>query len=210
MSPLLKICGITSTEDAAAAIEGGATAIGFNFYPRSPRFLAPERAAGIVSQPGVWRVGVFVNEAPARVVEIARIARLDIAQLHGDETAANYPAEITVWKALRVGDESDLSLFADCPAEALVLDGPAGSLYGGSGQPFDWRRAASLRKRIILAGGLDATNVADAIALARPWGVDACSRLESGPGRKDHKKMKAFLHAAQAAFRQAAKAGLPL
>ncbi len=210
MSPLLKICGITSTEDAAAAIESGATAIGFNFYPRSPRFLAPERAAAIVSQPGVWRVGVFVNESPTRVAEIARMARLDIAQLHGDEIAANYPAEITVWKALRVGDPSDLSSFADCPAEALVLDGPAGSLYGGSGRPFDWRRAASLRKRIILAGGLDAANVADAIALARPWGVDACSRLESAPGRKDHKKMKAFLHAAQAAFRQAANAGLPL
>jgi phosphoribosylanthranilate isomerase len=207
---ILKICGITNTEDAAAAIECGATAIGFNFYPGSPRYLAPEGAASIETPPGVRRVGVFVNEAPARVAEIARVARLDIVQLHGDETIVDYPSDITVWKALRISDEADLSPFANCPAEALVLDGPAGDLYGGSGKPFDWRRAASIRKRIILAGGLDASNVGDAIVLARPWGVDACSRLESAPGRKDHTKMKAFLGAAQAAFQQAAKAGLSL
>jgi phosphoribosylanthranilate isomerase len=103
-----------------------------------------------------------------------------------------------VWKALRVGNGFDLSAYEDCPAEALVLEG----LYGGAGKSFDWALAArgGARKRIILAGGLDASNVADAIALARPWGVDACSRIESAPGRKDHKKMTEFLQAAKAAL----------
>lgn len=191
---ILKICGITNQEDANAAVAGGANAIGFNFYPRSPRYIAPERAAEIASAAGVRRVGVFVNEERARVEEIARIAALDVAQLHGDETPADYPAPLAVWKAARVGPGFDLSRWRDCPAEALLLDGPA------SGQSFDWRVAATAAKRIILAGGLDASNVAQAVALARPWGVDACSRIESAPGKKDHQKMNAFLEAAKAAL----------
>lgn len=200
MSRILKVCGITNQEDAGAAMAGGATAIGFIFYPRSPRYLAPERAGGIASDAGVRRVGVFVNELPARVLEIARLARLDIAQLQGDEQVSYYPAEIAVWKAVRVSNGLDLSEFDNHPAQALVLDGPAGELYGGAGRSFDWRQASALRKRFVLAGGLDASNVAEAIAAAQPWGVDACSRLESAPGRKDHQKMLAFLAAARAAF----------
>jgi phosphoribosylanthranilate isomerase len=197
---VLKICGITNAEDALAAVEGGATAIGFNFYPRSPRYLAPESAAAIKSRAGVRRVGVFVNEPPVRVEEIARIARLNVVQLHGDESAADFLSHLEVWKAVRAGEGVDLSLFEDCPAEALLVDGPAADFYGGAGKSFDWCCAASLRKRIILAGGLDASNVAEAVALARPWGVDACSCLEESPGRKDHKKMNAFLAAAKAAL----------
>jgi phosphoribosylanthranilate isomerase len=191
---ILKICGITSQEDATAAVAGGATAIGFNFYRRSPRYLAPERAAGIQSAPGVRRVGVFVDEARERVEEIARIAALDVAQLHGGETPADYPASLAVWKAVRVGEVLDLSRWRDCPAEALLLDGPA------SGRSFDWRLAAAAPKPVILAGGLDAMNVAEAVALAHPWGVDACSRIESAPGKKDHRKMNEFLEAAKAAL----------
>ena len=191
---ILKICGITNQEDASAAVAGGATAIGFNFYRRSPRYLAPERAAAIRSAPGVRRVGVFVDEARARVEEIARIAALDVAQLHGGETPADYPASLAVWKAVRVGEVFDLSRFRDCPAEALLLDGPA------SGTPFDWRLAAPASKPVILAGGLDASNVAEAVALAHPWGVDACSLIESAPGKKDHRKMNEFLQAAKAAL----------
>ncbi|MBV8728513.1 MAG: phosphoribosylanthranilate isomerase [Acidobacteriia bacterium] len=196
---VLKICGITNAEDAAAAVAAGATAIGFNFYPRSPRYVDPQIAEAIFTRAGVRRVGVFVNEAPAKIEEIARIARLDIAQLHGDESAADYPHQLVVWKAVRAGDGVDLASFAD-PAEALVLDGPAGELYGGAGNSFDWRRAALVPKPVILAGGLDASNVAEAIALAQPWGVDACSRLEAAPGKKDHRKMTAFLAAAKAAL----------
>jgi phosphoribosylanthranilate isomerase len=198
---VLKICGITNAEDAAAAIQGGATAIGFNFWPRSPRYVLPEKAAQIASNAGIRRVGVFVNESPARIEEIARLVRLDIAQLHGDELPAAYPSRMTVWKATRVTAGFDFSAYDDSPAEALVLDGPAGELYGGAGQTFDWGLAAAVHKRIILAGGLDASNVAQAVAAAHPWGVDACSRIESAPGKKDHRKMNEFLHAAKAALR---------
>jgi phosphoribosylanthranilate isomerase len=193
---IVKICGITNQEDATAAIEGGATAIGFNFYPRSPRYIAPERAGEIESEKGVRRVGVFVDEAPARIEEIAKLARLDVAQLHGAETAAGYPASLPVWKGARVGPGFDFALFRDCPAEALLLDGPAGALFGGAGHAFDWKLAANAPKPIIVAGGLDASNVALAVALVHPWGVDACSRIESAPGKKDNRKMSEFLRAA--------------
>jgi phosphoribosylanthranilate isomerase len=198
---ILKICGITNPADAAAAMEGGATALGFNFYARSPRYIAPESAAQIASAPGVRRVGVFVNEERARVEEIARMASLDVVQLHGNETPADYPAALAVWKAVRVTESFDSSQYDGWPAEALLLDGPSAELYGGAGKTFDWHLAGVSSRRIILAGGLDASNVAEAIALVRPWGVDACSRIESAPGKKDHKKMTEFLEAARAADR---------
>ncbi len=197
---ILKVCGITRQEDATAAIADGASAIGFNFYGRSPRYIAPEAAAAIVTAAGVLRVGVFVNEDRARVQEIVRIAALDVVQLHGDEVPDDYPAGVTVWKAVRVAAGFDLSQFDDSPAEALLLDGPAAELYGGAGKTFDWRLVGVASRRVILAGGLDASNVQQAILLARPWGVDACSRIESAPGRKDHIKMTAFLQAARAAL----------
>jgi len=198
---VLKICGITNAEDAVAAVDAGATAIGFNFFPRSPRYISPQDAARIGSPPGVRRVGVFVSESPVRIEEIAALARLDVAQLHGDEAPVEYPASLAVWKAARVTAGFDFSPYEDLPAEAVVLDGPAGELYGGSGLTFDWGLAAVIRKKIILAGGLDATNVAQAIRAARPWGVDACSRIERAPGKKDHRKMNEFLQAAKAALR---------
>jgi phosphoribosylanthranilate isomerase len=196
---MIKVCGITNPEDAEAAMAGGATAIGFNFYPRSPRYISPERA-GEIRSTGVRRVGVFVNETPVRIAEIARIAGLDVAQLHGDETPADYPDGLPVWKAARVDQTFDFARYADSPAEALLLDGPAADMYGGSGQAFDWTRAARSAKRIIVAGGLDASNVARAVELAHPWGVDACSRIESSPGKKDLDKMYGFLQAARAAL----------
>lgn len=192
---MVKICGITNLEDALAAVAGGASALGFNFWPRSPRYIAPGRAAEIAGAlpAAVWKAGVFVNEP--RAPEIAREAGLDIVQLHGDETPAAYPAGFRVWKAARVEAGFDLAAWRDCQAEALLLDGPAGALYGGAGATFDWSIARTGRK-IVLAGGLDAANVRAAIEQARPWGVDACSRLESAPGRKDHRRMAAFLAAA--------------
>ena len=195
----IKICGITCQQDADAAIAGGATAIGFNFFVGSPRYIAPELAAGIRTT-GVRRVGVFVNEAPARIAGIAEIAALDVAQLHGDESPAGYPERLPVWKAARVDDSFDFAQYRGSSAEALLLDGPAAHMYGGSGRTFDWKRAAQCPQRIIVAGGLDASNVALAVELAHPWGVDACSRIESAPGRKDHRKMMEFLQAARAAL----------
>jgi phosphoribosylanthranilate isomerase len=197
---IVKVCGITNAEDAAAAIADGANAIGFNFYAASPRYIAPERAAEIPTASGVRRAGVFVNEARARVEEIARMASLDVAQLHGEETTSDYPTAVTVWKAARVSLGFNIANFADSPAEALLLDGPAGELYGGAGMIFDWKLAHASVRRIVLAGGLDASNVEEAVAVARPWGVDACSRIESAPGKKDHKKMLEFVRAARKAL----------
>ncbi len=187
---MVKICGITNREDALAAIEGGAAALGFNFYPGSPRYIDPERAAVIAAGLAVVKVGVFVNESPARIGEIARHAGLDVAQLHGAETEADYPQGIRVWKAARVDETFRIADLDALPAEAFLLDSPGG---GGTGRTFDWSRAAGSKRRIILAGGLDASNVKQAIAAARPWGVDVCSRIESAPGRKDHVKMAQFL-----------------
>ena len=197
---ILKICGITTQPDANAALAAGANAIGFNFYPKSPRYIAPVSAAAIGTAEGVRRVGVFVNEPPERIQEIALAARLDVAQLHGDESPDQYPATLSVWKAVRVGPGFDLANYVSLPAEALVLDGPAGEQYGGAGQTFDWRLASATGLRVVLAGGLDASNVARAIQLAHPWGVDACSKIESTPGIKDHQKMNDFLQAAKAAL----------
>lgn len=197
---MIKICGITNREDALAAIEGGAAALGFNFYPASPRYVAPEAAAEIIAGfaaewPAIWKVGVFVDEKPERVLRIVRKAKLDIAQLHGGETPENYPRGIRVWKAVRVSN-GHVPHRLDQQAEAVLLDGPS------SGRSFDWRgvrQASRGVERLILAGGLDADNVREAIEQARPWGVDACSRLENAPGRKDHVKMAEFLRMALAA-----------
>lgn len=196
---ILKVCGITCQTDADAAMAAGATALGFNFYTKSPRYLVPELAARIATR-DVLRVGVFVNESAAHVEAIARIAGLDVAQLHGDESEAQFPAGLTVWKAARVTAEFSFAPYEAVKAEALLLDGPASALYGGTGRTFDWRLAAASQRRIIVAGGLDASNVARAIELARPWGVDSCSKIESAPGKKDIRKMTEFLKAAKAAF----------
>ena len=192
---IVKVCGITNAQDAAAAIGAGANAIGFNFYPRSPRYIAPEVAAQIPTA-GARRVGVFVNEDPSRIAEIVRIAALDTAQLHGEEASTDYPEGVAIWKAARVTATLDFAPYIHTSIEALLLDGPAGELYGGAGRSFDWSLARAATIRIVLAGGLDATNVAQAIAIAHPWGVDACSRIESAPGKKDHPKMLAFIQAA--------------
>jgi phosphoribosylanthranilate isomerase len=193
---IVKVCGITNAEDAKLAVADGANAIGFNFYPPSPRYIAPALAAEIRTASGVRRVGVFVNETRARVEEIARIAGLDVAQLHGDEAPDQYPSGIIVWKAARVSAGFSFAALTASNAEALLLDGPAGELYGGAGIGFDWQLARASLRRIVLAGGLDASNVAGAVAAARPWGVDACSRIESAPGKKDRKKMLEFIRAA--------------
>lgn len=199
---MIKVCGITNLADAMASIDGGATCIGFNFYPKSKRYITLESAASIAASiPSYVRIaGVFVNEAPARIDDISGMLRLDVAQLHGDESPWQLPSKPIVWKAFSVTETFDPRRLEEYPAvEAFLLDGPAGAEYGGSGKPFAWRLAAELKQRIIIAGGLDASNVRQAIAEAHPWGVDACSRLESSPGRKDLAKLKEFLEAARSA-----------
>jgi len=192
---MVKICGITNREDAFAAIEGGAAALGFNFWPSSPRYIAPENARELIAglPASVAKVGVFVDETPENVAATARETGLDVVQLHGREAANQFPAGMRVWKALRIGTNFDPSALEQYPAEAVLLDGPA------NGMVFDWTMAAGIERKVIIAGGLDAANVGEAIGRARPWGVDACSRIESSPGKKDHAKMAAFLKAALSA-----------
>lgn len=190
---MVKICGITNREDALAAVEAGASALGFNFYRDSPRYISPTGASMIaVKIPAtVWKVGVFVNETPETIARIALDAGLDVAQLYGTSEARG----IRIWRAIKA-NESLLSRVNDETAEAVLVDTPSDDLHGGTGASFDWSRAKGLPKHIIIAGGLDASNVRRAIEEAQPWGVDACSRLEKSPGLKDHDKVREFVKAA--------------
>ncbi len=186
----VKICGITNREDALAAVDAGARALGFIFYEKSPRAVTAERIESFVNEipADVWKVGVFVNESPAKIEEIGSRLGLDIAQLHGAETPEQHPAGLRVWKAFRVAD----GRIPDpaYPAEAILLDGPS------TGQPFDWSLCSGFSGNLIVAGGLDENNVREAVSRAHPWGVDVSSRLESAPGKKDHARMKQFIEAA--------------
>jgi len=188
----VKICGITNREDALAAVDAGARALGFNFYAKSLRAVTPEQIEAFVKDipNDIWKVGVFVNESPAKIEEIGARLNLDIAQLHGSETPEEYPRGLRVWKAFRVTPHGIPDGFYSWPAEARLLDGPA------SGKTFDWSIATAFPGKLIVAGGLDEHNVRDAIAIVKPWGVDVSSRIETAPGRKDHARMKRFIEAA--------------
>ena len=188
---MVKVCGITNRDDALAAVEAGASAIGFNFYPESPRYITPAKAAGIGSHVAVLKVGIFVNTLVGKVAQVMDRAGLDVAQVY---SSLEYGG-LRTWRVWRVGRAGE----AACPtfnAEAILIDGFSPDAYGGTGKTFDWSIARGLSQRIILAGGLDADNVQAAIEQARPWGVDACSRIEKSPGIKDHEKMKRFIQAA--------------
>jgi phosphoribosylanthranilate isomerase len=186
----VKICGITNREDALAAIDSGARALGFIFHPPSPRYVTPEALEPWLAEipADIWKVGVFVNEDPRRIEQIAVQLHLDVAQLHGNETPDRHPHNLRIWKAFRVNGKG--SPPPSYPAEAILLDGP------GSGQTFKWEVAHSVSTHLILAGGLTPENVQAAIHQTHPWGVDTASGVESSPGRKDHARMKMFIEAA--------------
>lgn len=199
----VKICGTTSEEDALLAVAMGADAVGFVFAP-SPRQIAPALAGDIAKRlpPEVLTVGVFRDESPQRVVEIMESAGLRAAQLHGRESA-----EQTTWIRRRVrtvikgfvaGDRA-ISTAGEYGADIVLLD----AATPGSGQVFDWRLAEGVPSgtRLLLAGGLHDGNVADAIAQVQPWGVDAASGVESSPGKKDPRRLRAFVAAAKNASR---------
>lgn len=193
---MIKICGITNREDALAAEGCGASALGFNFHPGSPRYVSPESAQAIIEILGskLLKVGVFVNASREQVEILARSLPLDVVQLHGE--APTLAGDLRVWRAVRVGPDFRMDALEALPAEAWLLDTAAPDVYGGTGRTFDWSLARGACRPIILAGGLDETNVRQAIEAAQPWGVDACSRLEAAPGRKDHGKLARFLKAA--------------
>lgn len=198
----VKICGITTEEDALLAVGLGADAVGFVFAP-SPRQIAVDRARDIARRlpPGVLTVGVFRDELPARVVDMVHRAGLAAAQLHGHESteqARLVRSQVsTVIKALPAGDPG-LSNIAAYGADVVLVD----SATPGSGEVFDWRLAEDAPKtghRVMLAGGLDPTNVAEAVARVQPWGVDVATGVEREPGRKDPVKLRLFIEAAKGA-----------
>lgn len=192
---IVKICGITNIDDALATVDAGASALGFNFYPKSPRYVRPEVAREIAERTSaVLRVGVFVNEMPEHVERIMSTACMDVAQIY----LGSLPAGVRTWRARNVDATFDAAELDDPMPEAFLLDAPAPGVHGGTGHTFDWSRVPAVNRKIVLAGGLDASNIARAVAIAKPWGVDACSRLEIAPGRKDHKRVRDFIEAAMA------------
>ena len=197
----IKICGITNTKDALLAEHLGASAIGFVFYRKSPRFISPDQAGEISAAlgPFVARVGVFVDEETDMVMHTVHTAGLDAVQLHGSESP-DYIRKIhgvQKIKAFRVGEDFDPGVLERIDVSAYLLDAYDKNGYGGTGKTFDWDKALMCKQygRIILAGGLNADNIDSAIKTVKPWGVDVSSGLEVEPGKKDEKKMKLFFKA---------------
>ena len=196
----VKICGITRSEDAKVAADLGAWAVGFVFWPRSPRFIEPSRARAIVDQlPAyVMPVGVFVDQPMEDVEEIARVVRLGAVQLHGDESVA-YARRLTrrVIKALGLPQALADGILQDWRDATVLLDATDAERRGGTGRPIDWRQAAEVagRRPVVLAGGLRPDNVAEAVRVVRPAAIDVSSGVERAPGEKDPRLMQALFAA---------------
>ncbi len=204
----IKICGIKTVNDALAAVEAGADLLGFNFYRPSPRSIDVGMCRNIMSvmrkYPQITYVGVFVNAPLADIRATLETCGLNLAQLHGDETAGMVQAlDGKAFKAFR-GIPQTVNGFAGEEAPAFLVDASVKGVYGGTGVAGDWQGAAELAKNypILLAGGLTAENVARAVRQVKPWGVDVASGVESMPGVKDLQKMKAFVQAVRSESRE--------
>ncbi len=209
---VIKICGVTLADDAARISAAGADYIGFNFWEKSKRYLAPERGATLAAAARAAGpaqvVGVFVDAGVDEITAIMAMVDLDVIQLHGSETPEDLTAVAAatkrpVWKAIAAGSRADIDRLETWPADAIVLDTPSAG-RGGSGETFDWALAREARERtparlLVLAGGLRSDNVAAAIATVNPWAVDVASGVEAGPGIKDAAKITAFVAAVRAA-----------
>jgi phosphoribosylanthranilate isomerase len=200
-----KICGITRIEDALAAVEAGADAIGFVFYPKSPRAVSIEQAQRIIAQlpPFISTVGLFVNADRAQLKALLDVVPLDLIQFHGDETPEQCEGYGRPWiKALRVqaGDDIAASCALYDKASGILLDTFVAGVPGGTGETFDWALIPKqLSKPIVLAGGLTSANVSQAIAQVRPYAVDVSGGVEMSRGIKDHDKIRAFMSAVHGA-----------
>jgi phosphoribosylanthranilate isomerase len=197
----IKICGIKTAKDALAAMDAGADLIGFNFYPKSPRYIDPGTCRDIMAvmrkYGQITYVGVFVNASVAEIHATLNTCALTLAQLHGDETAEILKSlNGRAFKAFR-GIPANMDGYTRDGAPALLVDASVKGEYGGTGVSADWNSAADLAKQypILLAGGLTPQNVAEAVQQVQPWGVDVASGVESAPGVKDVNKMKAFVQA---------------
>jgi phosphoribosylanthranilate isomerase len=201
----LKICGVTTREDAGRLVTLGVDALGVNFWPKSKRYLAPEHAGWLHDVAGsILRVGVFVNEDPSLPLKLIREGLLDVAQIHGDETPADalpyQNAGVPFFKGIGVKTQTDLDHAADYKASAILLDAHAPGIYGGTGETFDWNAALDFKSRhpeipIILAGGIVPENAALAATTVRPAALDVASGAELSPGIKDFAKVSALLAA---------------
>lgn len=201
----IKICGIRTVKDALAAMEAGADLIGFNFYPKSPRYVEVGMCRNIMAvvrrYPRITCVGVFVNASLAEICATMDTLGLNLVQLHGDE-----PPELIkslngqAYKAFR-GIPADIAGYERQDAPMFLVDAAVKGLYGGSGVTADWNAAAELAKKypLLLAGGLTPENVTEAVRQVKPWGVDVASGVESAPGEKDARKMAEFVNAVRVA-----------
>lgn len=203
MSVKVKICGITSADDAQAAVAAGADLLGFVFAQESPRHLTVDRAAAIaqIVPPFVVRVGLFVNASEELVVRAINSCGLQLLQFHGDETPG-FCRQFGVMsmKAFQVKGPESIRALSDYPTDAWLLDAFVPGRRGGTGRSFNWDlavKAVEMGRPVFLAGGLTPENVAKAVSKVRPYGVDVSSGVESAPGRKDHAKMCAFIAAAK-------------
>ena len=191
----VKICGITNYEDAAAAVDMGADLLGFNFYPKSPRFVPPEKAIKIINKlPGFIDIaGVFVNASLEQIHETKNLCQLDWVQLHGDESPEFCKEflshNVKTMKALRVKDQTDIERADVFFTDAILLDAFHPEKYGGTGISFDWNIIGHIGKRVFLAGGINPDNVVAAVELG-VYGIDVCSGVEAKPGKKDKRLMK--------------------
>ena len=191
----VKICGITSTEDALAAAQCGAAALGFIFYPPSPRYVKPFDAKKIISALPytLVKVGVFVNDEPENIKKIVDSCALDMIQLHGDESpeyCRQFPVSMMI-KAVELKNNDDIDRALTYPIAALLVDNRHAGLYGGTGKLSNWELASRLKnkKSLILSGGLNTENVAEALKTVTPDALDINSGVEVSPGKKDHKKL---------------------
>lgn len=196
----VKICGITNLEDALASIDAGCDALGFVFYKKSPRYIAPEKAKGIIKRlpKGIIKIGVFVDVREQRIKKIAKLCGLDILQFHGNESAefCRKFKKYRIIKAIRVSGRMDLSHILKYDPFAYLFDTFSASGQGGTGKKFDWklvRHLGDIKKPVFLSGGLCIRNVRKAIEIVRPDWVDVCSSVEIAPGKKDHKKIADFI-----------------
>ncbi len=194
----VKICGITNLEDAIAAAEAGADALGFVFYPESPRFIDPGNARSIISKLPVFitTVGVILDEGEDMIRRILRESCVQVLQFHGSES----PLLCTrfrekVIKAIRIKDAESISSMSMYSLDTFLLDAYHEKIKGGTGKPFDWKIAEMAKEygRIILSGGLTPSNVGEAIRKVKPYGVDVSSGVEISPGKKDHGKIREFI-----------------
>jgi phosphoribosylanthranilate isomerase len=209
MAVQIKVCGITNLVDAEKSLELGADILGFNFYPPSPRCIAPEQAGAIIARlpAQAFNIALFVNAPRARVLEVLAAGRRPDGsqgyrglQFHGEEDGAYCQGwDMKVIKAFRIKEQASLRALKDFPADYYLLDSFSAG-YGGSGQMFPWEWLAGIDSaKILLSGGLRVDNVAAAIRQIHPFGVDVCSGVEARPGIKDHGKLKEFIDAAKSA-----------